>query len=190
MQPEDDYVSRTRAWLEGVVLRYNLCPFAHAPYKLGRIRFVVAMETRRKGILEALRRELLFLQGPEGEATDTTLLILPNAAPDFYEFNDFMDGVDDLVARLKLEGVFQVVSFHPDFLFADSAPDDFANHTNRSPYPMLHLLREEQVERAVESHPDVDSIPETNIRCLRGLSDAEKEAVTSLATPPEDLAGS
>ncbi|MFM7199868.1 MAG: DUF1415 domain-containing protein [Myxococcota bacterium] len=177
-------VTHTRKWLEGVVLKYNLCPFAHGPLHGKRVRFAVARGSQRRQILEALRQELLLLRSPEGSGLDTSLLILPDAFPDFFEFNDFMDAVEALVGRLKLEGIFQVVSFHPDYLFAEADEHDFANHTNRSPYPMLHLLREDQVSRAVELHPNVEEIPEQNTMRLRNLSDAEKTAVQSLSRCP------
>lgn len=173
--PESEAVIRTRAWFEAVVLGYNLCPFAHVPARMGKIRFTECTEKKGKGILRALEAELNHLQ--ENDGVDTTLLILPNATGDFFTFNDFMDDVDELLERLDLIGEFQVVSFHPGYLFADSEPDDPANHTNRSPYPMLHLLREAQISQAVDGHPDVDSIPQINMERLRNL---QGEALTAL----------
>lgn len=181
---DEAVVALTKEWLEGVVLKYNLCPFAHSPVRGKRVRYAVARGTQRRTLLEVLRQELLLLREPAQQHVDTTLLILPDAFPEFFEFNDFMDAVDALVARLKLAGIFQVVSFHPDYLFAESDELDFANHTNRSPFPMLHLLREDQVTRAVETHPNVEDIPELNTMRLRNLSEAEKEAVQRLSRCP------
>jgi hypothetical protein len=124
-------------------------------------------------LLGELERELLRLQAVDPEQVDTTLLIHPQVLGDFYDFNDFLAEVDELVEKLGLEGELQVASFHPDYCFAGSAADDPANYTNRSPYPMLHLLREASVTRAVDTFPDTESIPERNVELLRGMPAAE-----------------
>ena len=181
---ETEVIAATRAWLEGVVLHYNLCPFAHTPARNGRIRYSVCAGAERNSILAALLQEMNFLLSDEGSDVDTSLLILPDAFPDFLGFNAFLNKVDSLLRKHDLEGTFQVVSFHPQYVFADSEPDDFSAYTNRSPFPMLHILREEQVSAAVDSHRDVEVIPGRNIDLLRALSDSEKERVRELSRCP------
>ncbi len=161
--------AQTRCWLESRVLRDNLCPFAHQPYKNNRVRIIVTDSSRPEYLLEDVLHELKYLASLPAETLETTLLVHPCVLEDFHDYNDFLDLVDDLLVQEGYEGVFQVASFHPDYQFADTAEDDAENYTNRSPWPMLHLLREASLEQAIASHPDVAGIPQRNIALMQEL---------------------
>ena len=150
----------------------NLCPFAENPYRGNRVRFCVSEQRSAAGLLDELRSELAGLASAEPADCETTLLIHPWVLADFLEFNDFLAVCDEAVGELGLEGVLQVASFHPQYQFAGTQPEDIQNYTNRSPYPMLHLLREDSVERAVEAVGDTEEIYRRNIRTLRALGHA------------------
>ena len=164
-----DPIAITRRWLERAVIGLNLCPFAKAVYAKEQVRFVLSDATTPEALLAELGEELLRLRDTPAEQVDTTLLIHPQVLGDFLDYNDFLDDADALVEELALDGVLQVASFHPDYQFAGSAPDDVENFTNRAPYPILHLLREDSVARAVAAFPDPDAIVERNIETLRGV---------------------
>ena len=166
---DPDYIADTRRWLERAVIGLNLCPFAKSVYVKEQVRFVLSEATGVEALLHDLHDELLWLQGIDPQQTDTTLIVHPHVLGDFLDYNDFLDLADALVAELGLEGEIQVASFHPDYLFAGTAPDDVSNFTNRAPYPTLHLLREASVERAVAAFPDPDAIVERNIATLDAL---------------------
>ncbi len=157
----------TRQWLEEIVIGLNLCPFARKELVSNRIRFVVSEADSEEGLLMDLQTELRFLD--EHPDTETTLLVHPGMLADFGDYNDFLSAADGLLELLELEGVYQVASFHPDYRFAGTGPEDAENYTNRSPFPMLHLLRESSVARAVDGHPDPDAIPERNIALMEEL---------------------
>lgn len=165
----DDVVAATRAWLEKAVIGLDLCPFARAVYVRDQVRFVVSEAETPEDLLDHLVSELLTLSAADPEAVDTTLLIHPWMLTDFLDYNDFLDVAEAAVAGLGLEGEIQVASFHPHYQFAGTEPDDVENYTNRSPYPILHLLREASVERAVAAFPDTAGIYEKNIETLRRL---------------------
>jgi uncharacterized protein len=164
-----EIIFATRRWVEKAVIGLDLCPFAEFPYRGNRVRFEVSEQRTAAGLLEELRSELLQLAASEPAVSETTLLIHPWVLTDFIEYNDFLGICDSVVAELGLEGVLQVASFHPQYQFAGTQPDDIENFTNRSPYPMLHLLREASVERAVEAVGDTEEIYRRNIRTLRAL---------------------
>ena len=160
----------TRRWIEKAVIGLNLCPFARAVYVKNQVRIVVSRARHLDAFLDELDRELDLLQSTPAEEIDTTLLVHPTLFPDFEVFNDFMNVVDDVVAEHELEGVIQVANFHPDFRFEGEPEGDMSHFTNRAPYPTLHLLREDSVERAVESAGgDAEAIVERNIATLRQL---------------------
>ena len=165
----DDPLAVTRRWLERAVIGLNLCPFAKAVYAKEQVRFVLSAARTPEVLLEELGEELLRLRETPAEQIDTTLLVHPWVLGDFLDYNEFLDQADALVEALELDGVLQVASFHPHYQFADSAPDDVENFTNRAPYPILHLLREDSVARAVAAFPDPDAIVERNIETLRKL---------------------
>ncbi|MFN7182569.1 MAG: DUF1415 domain-containing protein [Thermomonas haemolytica] len=158
-----------RRWLERAVIGMNLCPFAKAVYVKQQVRIVVSDASTERALLEQLGEELALLRDTPAEATDTTLLVHPLVLGDFLDYNDFLDDADALVEAMDLDGVLQVASFHPDYRFADTDADDPGNLTNRAPYPILHLLREDSVERAVAAYPQPDAIIERNISTMQGL---------------------
>ena len=167
-----DPIADTLHWLERAVIGLNLCPFAKAVHAKRQVRFALCEAGTTDGLLQALGDELLLLRDTPAEAIDTTLLVHPNVLGDFLDYNDFLDDADALLESLSLDGVLQVASFHPDYRFADSEPDDIGNFTNRSPHPTLHLLREDSVSRAVAAFPDPDAIVERNLDTLRRLGHA------------------
>jgi len=165
----DRIVEATRRWLEKAVIGLNLCPFAGQPWRQGRVRLRVSDATDLQQLAEDLADELLALNEVDPANCETTLLIHPHVLGDFLDYNDFLDIADGLLEQLELDGILQVASFHPDYQFADSQSDDPANCTNRSPYPMLHLLREASIEAATANHPDPHAIYRRNIDTLRSL---------------------
>ena len=164
-----DPIAETRRWLERAVIGLNLCPFAKSVVARDQVRLVLSDASTPTALLAELGEELIRLRDTPADAVDTTLLVHPGVLHDFLDYNDFLDEADALVAELQLEGVLQVASFHPDYRFAGSAPDDIENFTNRAPYPTLHLLREDSVDRAVAAYPDPDVIIERNVLALRAL---------------------
>src|SRR6056297_3198720 len=166
---QDRAVEATRRWLEQAVIGLNLCPFAGQPWRQGRVRLRVSEATSPQQLAEDLADELLALNEVDPAERETTLLIHPHVLDDFLDYNDFLDIADRLLEQLELDGVLQVASFHPDYRFADSPPDDPANCTNRSPWPMLHLLREASIEAATADHPAPEAIYQRNIETMREL---------------------
>ena len=166
---EADVVAAMREWIEKAVIGLNLCPFAKAVYVKNQVRFVVSTARHLDGLLEDLDRELDFLAAADPEEVDTTLLIHPTLLPDFLDFNDFMQLAEAAVDEHGLDGVIQIASFHPQFQFEGTAPDDIGNYTNRAPFPTLHLLREASIERAVAAFPEAETIYERNIETLNAL---------------------
>lgn len=176
---DEEVIAAMRHWLEKAVIGLNLCPFAGAVYAADRIRYVVSDATTPEALLQILADELQQLAAADEAQTETTLLIHPRVMGDFLDYNDFLGLADALVADLGLEGVLQVASFHPQYQFADTEPDDITNCTNRSPYPTLHLLRESSVERAVAAHPGTERIYRDNIETLRRLGREGWERLTA-----------
>jgi len=169
---DEDVIAATRQWIEKAVIGLNLCPFAKAVYVKNQVRYVVSRAPHLDGLLEDLDRELDFLAAADPEEIDTTLLIHPTLLPDFLDFNDFLQLAEAAVDEHGLEGVIQLASFHPQFQFADTAPDDIGNYTNRAPFPTLHLLREASIERAVAAFPEAETIYQRNIETLKALGHA------------------
>ena len=164
-----DFIAETRTWLEQIVIGLNLCPFAKAVHVKDQVRFVLSDATTPEALVEELAEELVLLRDTPAEQIDTTLIVHPHVLGDFLEYNDFLDNADAAIEALDLQGILQVASFHPQYQFAGAAADDVSNYTNRSPYPTLHLLREDSVERAVAAFPDPDVIVERNIETLDKL---------------------
>jgi hypothetical protein len=162
-------IAATQLWLEKAVIGLNLCPFAKAVHVKKQIRYVVSTAATPEALLEELISELRALQDADPEKIDTTLLIHPYVLTDFLDFNDFLDMVDIAVAEPEFNDEFQIASLHPQYQFAGTVPDDIENYTNRSPYPTLHLLREESVDRAVDAFPDADKIVDNNIETMKKL---------------------
>jgi len=162
-------IDETRTWVERAVIGLNLCPFAKAVQVKNQVRYAVSDATDDEGALTDLETELFLMAQTDAEQVDTTLLILPDALSDFYDFNDFEDYTERLLKRMRLVGDLQVATFHPDFQFADTEPDDIENCTNRSPYPILHILREDSIDRAVEAFSDASEIYEKNMATMQRL---------------------
>ncbi|MGO4381938.1 DUF1415 domain-containing protein [Pseudoduganella sp. RAF53_2] len=162
-------IAATRKWVEKAVIGLNLCPFAKAVYIKEQVRYVVSEAETPEELLELLMDELQYLSDTPAEKVDTTLIIHPNVLNDFEEYNEFLDVADAAVEDMELEGEIQVASFHPDYQFADTDKNDIGNYTNRSPYPTLHLLREESIDRAVEAFPEAEAIFEKNIETMEEL---------------------
>ncbi len=166
---DEQVLTQTRHWLEKAVIGLNLCPFAKAVYVKNQVRLVVSHARHADDLLEELDRELDLLVATPAEEIDTTLLIHATLFDDFLDFNDFLEVAEGVVDEHGLEGVVQLASFHPKFQFDGTEPDDIGNYTNRAPFAMLHLLREDSVERAVEAFPEADAIFERNIQTLQKL---------------------
>ena len=162
-------IEETLQWLERAVIGLNLCPFAKAVHVKQQIRWVESAARDPGQLREELVRELEFLAASDPEVVETTLLIHPHVLTDFLDYNDFLDVAETTVEQLDLAGVIQVASFHPQYQFAGTAPSDVENLSNRSPHPMLHLLREDSIDRAIESLPDAATIYQRNIETLRRL---------------------
>ena len=166
---DDAVLGATRLWLEKAVIGLNLCPFAKAVYVKKQVRLVVSHARHADDLLEDLDRELDFLVATPADEIDTTLLIHPTLFADFLDFNDFLEIAEGVLDEHELDGVVQLASFHPHFQFDGTEPDDISNFTNRAPFAILHLLREESVERAVAAFPEADAIFEKNIETLEAL---------------------
>ena len=169
MSAEPLALAETRAWVDRAVIGLNLCPFAKAPQVKGQVRYRLSQATDPAALLADLVTELEKLAEAPAERIETTLLVHPGVMTDFAEYNDFLEVVDATVAELDLEGIVQVASFHPQYQFDGTAPDDVENATNRAPYPTLHLLREDSIDRAVEAFPQAEAIYETNIETMQRL---------------------
>jgi hypothetical protein len=159
----------TRRWLERAVIGLNLCPFAKAVHAKRQVRYAVTAATTAEELRAELGHEIELLAAADPLEIETSLLIHPRAMTDFIDFSLFLKEADAVVRRLGQDGSVQIASFHPDYEFAGSAPDDVANCTNRSPHPTLHLLREASIDRAVAAFPDAAAIYERNIETLRRL---------------------
>ena len=189
-QPPDlQVVADTRHWLRRAVIGLNLCPFAKSVDIKDQVHYAISRSVGFKDLLEDLKQELNSLAALDAATRDTTLFIAPEALADFLEFNDFMAQANRLLAKLGYEGVFQIASLHPQYQFADALADAITNFTNRSPYPTLHLLREESIDRAVKAFPHAEAIFETNMRTMERIGHAgwaalEVDARTKRGTLP------
>lgn len=181
----DSIESAVRQWLDSVVIGLNLCPFAGKPVREGRLRVHVSTATDELELLTELQMELRKLDETPPAELETTLIAIPGLLADFADYNDFLDQVDQLLEEFEWSGDYQVASFHPQYQFAGTMPGDAENLTNRAPYPLLHLLREDSVEAALDSHPDPDGIPEINIRKMRELTPEQRRQLFGYLPPSE-----
>ena len=176
-------------WLERAVIGLNLCPFAKGVHAKGQIHYVVSAATDAAALAQDLRRELSDLAAAPAEVRDTTLLMAPDCLQDFLEFNDFLGVAEDVLEELDLDGTLQIASFHPQFQFAGTDAGDVTNCTNRAPYPTLHLLREDSIDRAVQAYPEAEAIYERNMEVLEQLGmpgwQALDVGVSTAASTPE-----
>jgi hypothetical protein len=166
------YIQDTQRWLERAVIGLNLCPFAKAVHVKKQIHYAVSLAPSGEALCAELAQELRDLVALNPQIRDTTLLIVPALLSEFLDFNDFLAEADAVLAELDLEGVIQIASFHPDYQFAGTRPDDITNCTNRSPYPTLHLIREASIDKAVAAFPEPEAIFETNMQTLEKLGQA------------------
>lgn len=171
-EARDRIVADVRHWLTRAVIGLNLCPFAKSVHVKGQVRYVVSEARDEEALLDDLERELALLAEADPEQVDTTLLIVPQALADFLAYNDFLYFADRMLGSLRLEGTLQIASFHPQYQFEGTGPDDIENYTNRAPYPILHLLREDSIARAAEAFPEAEDIYERNMETLRSLGHA------------------
>ncbi len=166
---DPQYIQDTQDWLLKAVIGLNLCPFAKAVHVKEQIRYFVSEATSVESLLQDLASELEHLAETSPEKTDTTLLIHPHVLQDFLDYNEFLDLADSLLEELNLDGELQIASFHPQYQFAGTEVDDITNFTNRSPYPTLHIIREDSIDKAVEAFPEAEAIFETNIATMEKL---------------------
>ena len=164
-----DVVAETRAWIEKFVIGLGLCPFPAAPFNAGRVGVSVCDQDDTDGVYQAFLTALFELFTSDPSELETSLLVVPQGLASFDDYLDMLEMLQLAVREAGAEGMVQVASFHPDYRFADAAADDPANFTNRSPYPMFHLIREDGLAAALESVADPDAIPARNIARLRGL---------------------
>ena len=162
-------IDDTRGWLERAVIGLNLCPFAKSVHVKGQVHYVVSRAETAQEFLQDLILELKELQAADPAERDTTLLIALDCLGDFLDFNDFLAEADQALVDLELDGVLQIANLHPDYQFAGTQPDDITNFTNRAPYPTLHLLREDSIDRAVGAFPDAESIFERNMETMERI---------------------
>lgn len=162
-------------WLNDVVIGLNLCPFAAKPQRNKQIKIFVSEASQEEALLEDILLQLIELSNTEPEKLETTLVVVPNMLQDFWDYNFFIDWVEGLIKQQDWEGIFQVATFHPDYCFGGAEPEDDENLTNRSPYPVFHLIREESMEKVLKHYPDPESIPDTNIARVSALSDEERK---------------
>jgi len=167
------YTQKTQSWLEAFVIGMNFCPFAKIPFQQDRIQYLVEEKEDLESIAATVGNAMQTLIATAPDIAETTLIIIPNALQNFLEYLDFVEVVQDFLEESKLEGILQIASFHPQYQFASTTPHDAENYTNRSPYPMIHLLREKSVSRAVDQYPNVYDIPEHNIAKLEQIGVAE-----------------
>ncbi|MGF1901273.1 DUF1415 domain-containing protein [Aliivibrio sifiae] len=161
-------------WLEDVVIGLNLCPFAAKPNRNKQIKIFVSEATTEENLLEDVLQELMNLDSKTAEELETTLVAIPNMLQDFMDYNFFLDWVDALIKQQDWEGTFQIATFHPDYCFGGAEPEDDENLTNRSPYPVLHLIREESMAKVLKHYPNPEAIPDTNIARVEALTSEER----------------
>jgi uncharacterized protein len=180
----DAIIAAVRYWVERFVVGLDLCPFAGRELLRERVRFAVTPAATEAELLANLQAELDLLDN--SPAIETTLLIHPQVLQDFADYNQFLETADELLQAAGMEGIYQVASFHPDYQFAGTAAADVENYTNRSPYPMLHLLREQSLERSIASYPDTAQIPVRNIALMKRLGIARLEQLSRACCATDD----
>jgi hypothetical protein len=163
----DLIINSIKIWVEKMVVGLNLCPFAKKEVIRNRVRYVNSTATTQEQLLMNIKSELELLN--DDKSIETTLLIHPKTLDDFYDYNEFLAYADDLLVDMDLDGTYQIASFHPDYQFGGTAINDAENFTNRSPYPMLHLIREESLEQAVANYPNIDKVPTRNIELMKKI---------------------
>ncbi|MES2880896.1 MAG: DUF1415 domain-containing protein [Bacteroidota bacterium] len=179
MQENPVIIAQTKSWINNVVVGCNFCPFAAREVKKNSISYEVMDDESPQAVLERL--VLTFLKMDDDEAIETSLLILPAGFASFNDYLELVSVAEKLLKKQGYDGIYQIASFHPEYLFAGSKENDAANYTNRSPYPMLHILREESVSRAIDSHPDTKKIPANNIAFARAKGESHMRNLLKLS---------
>lgn len=169
-----EIAEQVNQWLNDVVIGLNLCPFAAKPQRNKQIKIYVSEASQEEALLEDILTQLMELDSTTAEELETTLVVVPKMLSDFYDYNLFIDWVEALIRQQNWEGVFQLATFHPDYCFGGTDPEDDENLTNRSPYPVFHLIREESMEKVLKHYPNPEAIPDTNIARVESLTDEEK----------------
>lgn len=160
-------LEKVRTWVQSVVIEWNLCPFARKEFVTDSIRYFLSEAETEADLLFDLAHELEYLSAHP--KTETTLLVHPRVLTDFEDYNQFLELADGLLEQMSLVGVYQLATFHPDYQFAETERSDPENYTNRAPYPLLHILREQSMTRAVDAHPNAEQIPEDNIKRMNTI---------------------
>ena len=163
------YLKITKAWIQELVIGLNLCPFAQRPFATDKIRFILMEEVELEELVEKVLQEALYLSQVDTMRVETTIIIHPDLLLEFELYLDAIALLEDLLKQLKLEGIIQIASFHPDYQFEGTKFDDVENYTNRAPFPLIHLLREDLMEAALENYPNPEQIPERNIKKMQEL---------------------
>ncbi|OLQ88472.1 hypothetical protein BIY22_09970 [Vibrio panuliri] len=172
--PSSEVKNQVNQWLNDVVIGLNLCPFAAKPQRNNQIEIIVSAAQNDEALLEDIFNQLLHLEHTPVEELETTLVVAPHMLDDFWDYNLFIDWVEGIIHQQGWDGIFQVATFHPDYCFADSEPEDASNLTNRAPYPIFHLIREASLEHVLKHYPNPELIPETNIARVGALTPAER----------------
>ncbi|RYZ92091.1 MAG: DUF1415 domain-containing protein [Moraxellaceae bacterium] len=162
-------------WLNSVVIGLNLCPFSGTPARENRVRFHISLATSEEDVLKDVATEMVLLDKTPAAEIETTLVIIPNILRDFFDYTQCLHWAQSQLKRQGWQGVYQLASFHPHYCFAGAEPDDAENLTNRSPYPIIHIIREASLEKALEYVANVEDIPEKNKACVTGLSEEQKK---------------
>lgn len=170
---EASEIGQTKQWITNVVLALNLCPFAHSVFNQNKIHYLLSLEHTLENIKHCLLEEISYLE--ENDAISTSFIILPKLLS-FMDYLDVLDNLNKILAQTQFNKKYQLASFHPNYLFQGSTENDPANYTNRSPFPMFHILREKELTRGIDSFPNTENIPEDNIKLLRemGLKEIQK----------------
>ncbi|KHD24614.1 hypothetical protein NM09_10570 [Vibrio caribbeanicus] len=171
----NEIAQQVEQWLNDVVIGLNLCPFAAKPQRNEQIKIFVSEAITEETLLEDILAQLLELDATPAEELETTLVVAPNMLADFYDYNLFIDWVEALIKQQDWEGIFQLATFHPDYCFGGTEPEDAENLTNRSPYPVFHLIREESMEKVLKHYPNPEAIPDTNIARVESLTPEERK---------------
>lgn len=171
----DNVIAEVARWLNEVVIGLNLCPFSGKPTRENRVRFFVSDATNDETLLQDLQQEMELLDAKSVGEIETTLVIAPDHLRDFVDYNQFLNWTSQLLKRNRWVGVYQLATFHPHYCFAHAEPEDAENLTNRAPYPILHIIREASLEKALEYFADVEEIPDMNKARVEGLSADEKQ---------------
>ncbi|MDN3696974.1 MULTISPECIES: DUF1415 domain-containing protein [Vibrio] len=165
---------QVKQWLDDVVIGLNLCPFAAKPQRNKQIKIFVSEAETEETLLEDILQQFMILESKTAKELETTLVVVPNMLQDFFDYNMFIDWIEALIKQQEWDGTFQLATFHPDYCFGGADPEDDENLTNRSPYPVFHLIREESMEKVLKHYPNPEAIPDTNIARVESLTAEER----------------